>query len=97
MYFRSQKKSSGDISLSEAIEAGDDGSGLSFMDVLCEDDNMLENLTLRESCRRLRQYIDTELSPREAEILKMRYGLDNSPVRTQREIAALLKISRSYV
>ena len=97
MYFRSQKKSAGDISLSEAIESGDDGGELSFMDVLCREDNMLERITSAESRRSLRRYIDTELTAREAEIIKMRYGLYGSPSRTQREIAAQLGISRSYV
>lgn len=97
MYFRSQKKNSGDISLSEAIESGDDSGSLSFMDVLCRDDDMLERITLTESCERLRRYMDTELTPREAEILKMRYGLCGCPMRTQREIAADMHISRSYV
>ena len=97
MYFRSRKKTAGDISLSEAIESGDDGGSLSFMDVLCREDNMLERITSAESRRRLRQYIDTELTPREAEIIKMRYGLYGSPVRTQRETAAVMRISRSYV
>jgi RNA polymerase sporulation-specific sigma factor len=97
MYFRSRKKTAGDVSLSEAIEAGEDGGELSFMDVLCREDNMLERITSAESRRRLRGYIETELTPREAEIIKMRYGLYGAPARTQRETAEAMRISRSYV
>lgn len=97
MYFRSQKKTAGDISLSEAIESDGDGNNLSFMDVLCAPDDMLDRLSIRESCTLLRRFINEELSPREAEIIKMRYGLENRQPRTQREIAADLNISRSYV
>jgi RNA polymerase sporulation-specific sigma factor len=97
MYFRSQKKTAGDISLSEAIESDGDGNNLSFIDVLYAPDDMLERLSVRESCELLRRYIDEKLTRREAEIIKMRYGLDNRQARTQREIAADLKISRSYV
>jgi RNA polymerase sporulation-specific sigma factor len=61
------------------------------------EDNMLDKLSLKENCSRLRRHIAQALTEREAEILTMRYGLDNRPPRTQREIAAICKISRSYV
>jgi RNA polymerase sporulation-specific sigma factor len=41
--------------------------------------------------------VESELSPRERLVLKMRYGLYNGEEYTQREIASLLGISRSYV
>ncbi len=48
MYFRSQRKSAGDISLSDAIENGQDGSSLSVMDVLSSDEDLFQQTHLRQ-------------------------------------------------
>lgn len=97
MYFRSQKRLSGEISLSDAIETDRDGNTLSLMDVISVDDSMLEDLDTRESCLKLRRNISACLTDREAKIIALRYGLNNQPPKTQREIASLCGISRSYV
>ena len=97
MYFRSLKKSAGDLSLSESIDADNEGNSLSLMDVISADDDMLENLSARETCEQLRQYIKEVLTDREAEIITMRYGLENRHPKTQREVAVICGISRSYV
>ena len=97
MYFRSLKKIAGDLSLSDAIDSDGEGNNLSLMDVLFIDDNMLDRLSLKENCTSLRKHISEALTPREAEIIILRYGLNNRPPRTQREIAAICGISRSYV
>ena len=97
MYFRSQKKTSGDISLSEAIDEDGDGK-LSILDVLCEDEeDLLERIYKRESCKKLRSSIRSVLTEREQTIIILRYGLDQHRVHTQWELASLLGISRSYV
>ncbi len=97
MHFRSQRKNAGDLSLSEALDTDGDGSGLSVMDVIAQEDDMAERLGSAEICGRLRDCIDTVLTPREARIVRLRYGLDGLPPRTQRDTAALCGISRSYV
>ena len=97
MYFRSQRKLQGEVSLSDTLDTGDDGNALSLMDVISVDDNMLEELDTRDACAEVRQCVRRCLTPREAKIITMRYGLDDRPPRTQREIAALCGISRSYV
>lgn len=97
MYFRSLKKTAGDLSLSDSIDTDKDGNSLSLMEVISVEDDMLENLSARETCSQLSTYINEALSDREAEIIIMRYGLDNLSPRTQREIASLCGISRSYV
>lgn len=97
MYFRAQRKTNGDISLSDLIETGKDGSCLSLMDVLCSDEDMFEQAHLRSETRRLSTLFDEVLEPREQQILSWRYGLGGSAPLTQREVAALLGISRSYV
>ena len=97
MYFRALKKSSGDISLSESIDADGDGNTLPLMDIIPQEDDMAERIGDGETCMRLREYVDTVLTEREAEIIRLRYGLRGAKPLTQREIATLCGISRSYV
>lgn len=97
MYFRALKKSAGDVSLSESIDVDGDGNTLSLMDIISQEDDMAERIGDCETCLRLREYVDSVLSEREAEIIKLRYGLRGSKPLTQRETATLCGISRSYV
>ena len=97
MYFRSLKKTAGNVSLSETLEADGDGSSLSLLDTLCDESDMAEDFGRRELCSSLRRLIDTVLTPRERQIILWRYGLDGNTPRTQRETAALCGISRSYI
>ena len=97
MHFRAQKKTASDVSLSECIETGKDGTSLSLLDVIDTDEDLFEDLSARELHAQLRRTIDEVLSPREKEIITLRYGLANQPPQTQREIAARCDISRSYV
>lgn len=97
MYFRAQRKSAQDVSLSDYIETGTDGAALSLMDVVSEDVDLLEQVTTRENIQQLRHLIKTSLTEQEQQVLAMRYGLDGNPPRRQREIAGLCGISRSYV
>ena len=97
MYFRSQRKYQGDVSLSDSIESDREGNALSLMDVISVDDDMLENLDTRDSCAKVCKCVQSCLTPREAKVVTLRYGLDGEGPRTQREIAAACGISRSYV
>lgn len=97
MYFRSQRKYQGDVSLSDSIDSDRDGNALSLMDVISVEDDMLENLDTKDSCAKVRRCVDSCLSEREAKVITLRYGLDGEVPRTQREIAAACGISRSYV
>lgn len=97
MFFRSQKKLQGEVSLSDTLETDKDGNNLFLMDVVGVEDTMLDDLDMQESHIRVRQLVDTCLTEREADIIKKRYGLDNRKPRTQREIAVDYGISRSYV
>jgi RNA polymerase sporulation-specific sigma factor len=67
------------------------------MDVIRVEDDMMENLDTKEACAKVRRCVETCLSPREAQVITLRYGLDGTSPRTQREIAAACGISRSYV
>ena len=97
MYFRAQKKSSGDLSLSDSIDVDGDGNNLSLMDIIYQDDDMLERISSEETYKGLRRYVDSALTEREAMIIKMRYGLSGKKPLTQREVADACNISRSYV
>ena len=97
MYFRSQRKSSQDVSLSDCIETGTDGAALSLMDVVCDDADLLEQVSTREAVRDLRRALDACLTEQERLVIRLRYGLDGAAPKRQREVAAVTGISRSYV
>lgn len=97
MYFRAQRKSASDVSLSDYIETGKDGTALSLMDVISEDEDLFDRVSNRESILRLRAAVESELTQRERMVLTQRYGLDGKPPKPQREVAEACGISRSYV
>lgn len=97
MHFRSQKKNSSEVSLSDSIETGKDGTPLSLLDVICIEDDMFDTVNAKDMSKKLRCYVENCLTEREAEIIAMRYGLQNKKPKTQREIAEHCGISRSYV
>lgn len=97
MHFRSQKKTMGDVSLSDVLDTDGDGNSLSLMDVLAQDDEMSDRIGELELCGKLKALVSSALNEREASIIKLRYGLDGSPPMTQRETAKVCGISRSYV
>ena len=79
MYFRSQRKYQGDVSLSDSIDSDREGNALSLMDVISVDDDMLENLDTRDSCAKVRQCVQNCLTDREIKVITLRYGLDGEP------------------
>ena len=97
MHFRSQKKRSVEVSIEDTIDVDRDGNPLTYMDVISTEDNVAEETDARVKSRRVRQLVAAVLDERERQIVTLRYGLSGDPPRTQREVAALLGISRSYV
>ena len=97
MHFRANKKSAGDLSLSDALDVDSEGNGLSVMDVVATEEDLADTLGSQELCGSLRSCIAETLDEREALIIQLRYGLDGKAPRTQRETAKLCGISRSYV
>ncbi len=97
MYFRSQKKSAQDVSLSDYIETGSDGTALSLMDVVAQEDDLMERISTREDIRKLIVAVDKVLTPQEKQVIILRYGLLGEPPHRQREVAKKVGISRSYV
>ena len=97
MYFRRQRKSSQDVSLSDYIETGSDGAELSLMEVISSDDNLLESISTKESIHQVRHAIETCLTDQERQVIQLRYGLTGGMPCRQREVAQKTGISRSYV
>ena len=97
MYFRGQKKSANDVSLSGSLDGESEGDGLSILDTIADDADMLEDLARQESITHVRSAVERELNGREAEVIRLRYGLGGGEPLTQREVAQHMGISRSYV
>ena len=93
MHFRAQRKLQGEVSLSDTIETGPEGDALYLSDVVGEEDTMLEELQDKENRKLIRRLV----TEREADIIRRRYGLDGRLPQTQKQVAALYGISRSYV
>lgn len=97
MYFRSLRKTAQDVSLSDYIETGADGSALSLIDVVGLETDMSEELAGRETVGQLRQAVRACLTGQERQVIELRYGLNGFPPKRQREVAQMTGISRSYV
>ena len=97
MYFRSQRKSAQDVSLSDYIDTGADGAPLELMDVICEDRDLLEELTAREAEALVRRAVEKCLTEQERQVIRLRYGLEGEEPLRQRQVAERTGISRSYV
>lgn len=97
MHLRAVKKTERDVSLNETIDTDKDGNPLTLMDIMKVDDNILDELDMKLNSKKLGQYITEELNSREKTVIILRYGLNGKKPMTQKEIAKMLNISRSYV
>ena len=97
MHFRAQKKLSAEISINETIDVDRDGNPLSYIDVVCSEEDVAEEVERRIITEKMLQCVNSLLTPRERQIIMMRYGIGGAHAQTQREIAKSLGISRSYV
>lgn len=98
MHLRGKKKTSKEVSLYDPIGTDREGNEIQLFDVIeMKEEDVQRKLEQKEDVRKLYQKVESELSARERIVLKMRYGLYNEEEYTQKEIAAKLGISRSYV
>lgn len=98
MLLRSKRKTSREVSLFEPIGQDKEGNEIHLMDVIEQQQpDLLENMELEGNVKKLFELMEECLTPREREILMMRYGLSGRREATQNEIGAALGISRSYV
>ena len=97
MSFRAQKKHASDVSINETIDMDKDGNPLSYMDVVCSEEDIAEEVDREIMISRALRCVKHTLNERERQIVVMRYGLYGVQALTQREIAEKLNISRPYV
>ena len=96
MHFRASKKHLQDVSLSDPIDTDKEGHPLTLLDVLADNHDLAAQVDSKVNGEKLSRYIREELTARETEIIRLRYGLCGDPL-PQREVAGKLHISRSYV
>jgi len=98
MTIRSTKKSKLELSLQEPIGIDKEGNEINLLDILGTDvDKIIDEVDLKFQIKKLYRAINQVLKDREKVIIELRYGLIDGKCKTQREIANLLGISRSYV
>lgn len=98
MMLRCDKKKSKEVSLYEPIGSDHEGNAISRFDVIESEENPIEvQYEIQEDVEKLKRLMASELTTREFEIIKKRYGLYGEKETTQREVADEMGISRSYV
>ncbi len=98
MRLRQERKESREISLYEPIGTDKEGNEISLMDIIKNDDeNVLIDIIHNDNLSYVSKIFNKVLDKREQEIIAMRYGLGGNDEMTQKEVAKMLGISRSYV
>lgn len=98
MLLRANKKHKNDVSLNDPVGSDKDGNELTFMDLLSEkEDVVFAKVDKDIEKEKFMQFIKRTLTKREYTVICLRYGLFGGRNYAQREVAKLLKISRSYI
>lgn len=97
MHFRSQKKHSLEVSLNDVIDVDRDGNPLTYLDVVASEDSLEYDVIKKCTVEKIIRITNKALEPRERQIIYMRFGLNGRKPMTQKQIASVLGISRSYV
>ena len=98
MLMRSEKKNARDVYLYDSIGSDKEGNEINLLDIIeYEQEDVVERLNVQSNLARLTEYMEQVLTERERQILLLRYGLNGEEEKTQREVAVMFQISRSYV
>lgn len=98
MQIRSSKKIQAEVSLQDPIGIDKEGNEITLIDVIGnEAESIVDEVELKMQVKKLYNKMKSVLKSREKVVLELRYGLLNGTTKTQREIAKMLGISRSYV
>lgn len=97
MYLRRNSKIKAEISFYEPLNIDWDGNELLLSDILGTENDTVYNLIEDEVDRELLFLALTNLNDREKEIVKLRFGLNGTREKTQKEVADMLGISQSYI
>lgn len=97
MHFRARKKSRCEVSVNDTVDVDKDGNPLTYLDIICSDESVSEEVFYRMSVSKALTLLKTVLTERERYIIVKRYALEGGRAMTQRELATEMGISRSYV
>ena len=98
MLLRANKKHAGVLSLSDPVGADKDGNELTLMDIIADDgESVIDAVNKKLERKKFLALIKRVLNEREYTVICLRFGLKGSAPLPQREVAAFLKISRSYI
>lgn len=98
MQIRASKKLQNEVSLQDPIGVDKEGNEITLIDLISNDsESVVDEVELKMQVRKLYCKMKGTLKNREKIVLELRYGLLNGSSKTQREIAKMLGISRSYV
>lgn len=97
MYFRSCKKISQEISISEPIDTDSEGNPMTLLEIISTENDIIDDIDTKTKIIKLVKLVEEIRDKRDRLIIIRRYGLDGNEPMTQKEIADSLKISRSYV
>lgn len=98
MILRSSKKLQKEVSINESIGTDREGNNMTFSDILTTDTADISDIIFNKlESKKLYRAMKKVLNKNEINIICWRYGLNNTKRKTQKEIADILGISRSYV
>ncbi len=97
MHFRSRKKLQNEVSINEVLDTDKEGNPLTYIDIISVPDTIADDINRKIQIEKMLRTVKSRLSQRERQVIALRYGLDGKKPKTQREVAQLLGISRSYV
>lgn len=98
MILRSNKKTNAEVFLNEPIGKDKDDNVVTLQEILENNERNIEDeVDLKLKIKKLYEKIKTVLKSKEKFIIELRFGLDGNKPKTQKEIAQMLNISRSYV
>ncbi|OKZ47352.1 MAG: sporulation sigma factor SigE [Clostridiales bacterium 41_21_two_genomes] len=97
MYLRKTSNSKTEMSFDEPLSVDWDGNELTLRDVLgSEPDEICQSVEYDDEKRLLRSVV-SRLTPKERNIMELRFGLNNNPIYTQKQLADKMGISQSYI
>ena len=98
MYLRATKKLNAEVHLNEPIGKDKDDNVITLEEVLENDDKSIDDVVdTKMKIKKMYNKIKEVLKDREKTIIELRFGLTGGKPKTQKEIASMMGISRSYV
>ena len=98
MMLRGKKKTAREVSLFEPIGTDREGNELNLLDVMVQEQtDVVEEMEKQRQLGEIHRILQRQLTQRERDIIRMRYGLLDGRELTQKDVGEKLGISRSYV